>query len=312
MIPKTLIGHFTNQKDATGCTVIIFEGRAICGYHLMGGAPGTRETDLLKPGQLVNNINAIMLSGGSAFGLAAADGAVRFLSEKGIGYNTHITKVPIVPAAIIFDFIIGSRTVYPDSDAGYAACMAASDKFERGCVGAGTGATVGKIRGPFTMMKSGLGYSSIELGFGASIHAIAVANAYGDIIDEGGKIIAGAYNKRSGLMNTAEMILKKTSAISPFLQNTTLITVITDAKLDKSQANFVAQAAHDGMARSISPSHTILDGDLCFAVSVGNKAAKMITISHAAAVVTQHAIIDAVKSAESLHGVLSARDIGTI
>ena len=312
MIPKTLVGHYTNLKDATGCTAIIFEGRAICGYHLMGGAPGTRETDLLKPGQLVDSINAIVLSGGSAFGLAAADGALRFLSERGIGYNTRITRVPIVPAAIIFDLIIGSRTAYPNSDDGYNACIAAGNKFERGCIGAGTGATVGKIRGPFTMMKSGLGYNSIELGFGASVHAIAVVNAYGDIMDEYGKIIAGAYNKRRGLLNTAEMILKKTSAISPFLQNTTLITVITDAKLDKSQANFVAQSAHDGIARAISPSHTILDGDLCFAVSVGSKPAKMITISHAAALVAQRAIIDAIKSAEGLHGTPSARDIGTI
>jgi L-aminopeptidase/D-esterase-like protein len=306
------IGHAHNLTARTGCTVILCDASgAVCGVDVRGAAPGTRETDLLDPGNLVERIHAIVLSGGSAFGLDAASGVMRFLEERGIGFNTGVARVPIVPAAVIFDLAIGDAHIRPDAEMGYQACVKASNEtIEEGQVGAGAGAMVGKIAGMANASTGGIATASLKLASGATVGVLVVVNAFGDIVDPAsGKILAGARAPNGrGFLNTQQMIEfgdqrnssdAKTKAQSklaahPFsaaVSNTTLAVVATDAALTKAQARKVASMAHDGLARAIKPIHTMFDGDTIFAVSTGNIPTDVTTIGAVAAELLARAIV---------------------
>src|SRR3984893_9468811 len=259
-IPGIRVGQDTNLEAGTGCTVILCDTPATGGVDVRGGAPATRETDLLRPMHLVDDVNAILLAGGSAFGLDAASGVMRYLEERGVGYDTGVARVPLVPPAAIFDLAFGSATVRPDAAAGYRACtLASSDVVAQGTVGAGTGATVGKMAGPAFMMKGGLGSASMLLSDGSIVGAIAVVNALGDIVDpQTQQVIAGARKPAgSGFLSA-----------NPF-SNTTIAVVATSAALTREQTNKMAQMAHNGMAQAIRPAHTMFDGDTVFALALG-------------------------------------------
>jgi len=311
-VPGIKVGHYTDKEAATGCTVILCEDGAVAGIDVRGAAPGTRETDSLHPMSLVGRAHAILLSGGSAFGLDAAGGVMRYLEEKGYGFDTGVAKVPIVPAAILFDLRLGSAKVRPGPDEGYKACLAASTgPVAEGCVGAGTGATVGKILGPERMTKSGLGTASQRLG-NATVGAIVAVNAFGDVVDpDTGKIIAGPRDiEKGGFLNTIEIMKKSKESLSSLLTNTTIGVVATDASLDKEQVNKMAQLAHDGLARTIRPAHTMVDGDAMFALATGKEGPGDVTILGAiAAEVVAAAIVRAVTQAEGLAGIPAAKDV---
>ena len=296
-VPGLKVGHATDVKAATGCTVILCEQGAVAGVDVRGSAPGTRETDLLRPMNLVERVHAVLLSGGSAFGLAAADGVMRFLEERGIGFETGVAKVPIVPAAVIFDLAVGSSKVRPDPEMGYAAARAATGHAEEGSVGGGTGATVGKLLGPASAMKGGVGTWSVRLPGGVVVGALVVVNAFGDVLDnETGGILAGARDPATRrFLNTAETLLTM-EEIPGFPRNSTLGVVATNAGLTKEEANKVAQLAHDGLARVISPVHTMFDGDVIFALSFGKAKANLLSLGVAA----ERAVAEAVKRAVRL------------
>ena len=305
-IPNIRVGHDTNLEAGTGCTVIICDTPAVGGIDVRGGAPATRETDLLRPLNMVEGVHAILLTGGSAFGLDAASGVMRYLAERNIGFDVGVAKVPIVPAAAIFDLGFGSASVRPDADAGYRACeQATSDPVAQGNIGAGTGATVGKLLGPGFMMKGGLGSASMRMDDGTLVGAIVVVNALGDVIDpQTQQVIAGTRSPMGGFI-----------ASNPF-GNTTIAVVATSASLSKDSANKVAQMAHDGLAQAIRPAHTMFDGDTVFALALGTAsqvgttqatAALQVSIIGAAAATTlARAIIRAVRNATELHGVPAA------
>jgi len=306
-IPGIRVGHDTNLEAATGCTVILCDTPAVGGVDVRGGAPATRETDLLHPMNLVEEVNAVVLTGGSAFGLDAASGVMRYLEERGIGYDAGIARVPLVPAAAIFDLALGSASVRPDAAAGYRACeQATADAVTQGNVGAGTGATVGKMAGPPFMMKGGLGSASTQLSDGTLVGALVVVNALGDVIDpQTGQVVAGTrHPSGQGFL-----------APNPF-GNTTIAVVATNASLTKAQVNKVAQMAHDGMAQAIRPAHTMFDGDTIFALALGPQsqtmtnpalaASQVSTIGAAAAITLARAIVKAVRHATELHGVPAA------
>ncbi len=267
------IGHYTDLEALTGCTVILCLEGAVAGVDVRGGAPGTRETDLLRPMNLVNQVNAILLAGGSAFGLAAADGVVKFLEEKGYGFETGVAKVPIVPAAIVFDLAIGSSTVRPGAEAGYKACLSASsERQEEGNVGAGTGATVGKALGWQWAMKGGLGLAGSTFPGGLVVNALAVVNAFGDILDENGEILAGVRSPQGGFLGTinffrTQVFDGKVKFGRGVGESTTLGVIMSNAKMTKEEVNKVAQMGQDGLARAINPVHTMFDGDIVFALS---------------------------------------------
>ena len=305
-VPGLRIGHDTNLEAGTGCTVILCDSAFTGGVDVRGGAPATRETDLLRPMCLIEEVNAIVLTGGSAFGLDAASGVMRYLEERGVGVDTGVARVPIVPAAAIFDLACGSAAIRPDASAGYRACEQANDgPVKQGNAGAGTGATVGKMAGPTLCMKGGLGSASTKLGDGTIVGAIVAVNALGDIIDpQTQNIIAGARNPVGGFI-----------AANPF-SNTTIAVVATSAALTKEQVNKVAQMAHNGLALAIRPAHTMFDGDTVFALSLKrvqeNKtelanAAQVSIIGAAAATTLARAIVKAVRSAADLHGIPAAR-----
>lgn len=319
-VPGVLVGHDTNLEAATGCTAILTPTGAVGGVDVRGGAPGTRETDLLNPSCLVERVHGVMLAGGSAFGLAAADGAMRWLEARGHGFDVRIAKVPIVPAAILFDLGVGRADVRPDAAAGYAACEAATaDPVQEGSVGAGTGATVGKLRGPAFMTKGGLGSAGIQLGDGLIVAALAVVNALGDVVDpHSGRIVAGLRGDdgRSfpGTINllagglTGERGWIPTQPSAP-ATNTTIAVVATNAALTKSEATKVAQMAHDGFARAIRPVHMPQDGDLCFVLSLGDHPAQVGMVGVLAAEVLAAAIVRAVLTATGLHGIPAAGEL---
>jgi L-aminopeptidase/D-esterase-like protein len=294
------VGHFTDKRRPTGCTAILMTDGATASVDVRGASPGTRETDLLHPSNSIEKIHAIMLSGGSAYGLAAATGAMRFLEEKRVGVPVRHGVVPIVPSAVIYDLYEEDSVIRPDEAAGYAACAAAtSSSFSQGSVGAGAGARCGKVFGFERSSKCGLGSASITLeSHGVTVGAIAVCNAVGDIIDpETGSIILGAMNDdRTGYLDTTHAVLAgmRPNLIIP-TSNTTLAVVATDAILTKSQAHRLAIVAQSGFARCINPVHTQNDGDVVFAVSTGksNKTLDMITLGIMAAEVTTRAVINA-------------------
>jgi L-aminopeptidase/D-esterase-like protein len=315
-VPGIRVGHATDLEALTGCTVVLCEDGAVGGVDQRGGAPGTRETDALYPMHLVQRAHAVVLSGGSAFGLEAASGVVRYLEERGVGFDTRVAKVPIVPAAILFDLSLGDPKVRPDAAMGYAACHAASDgPVAEGNVGAGTGATVGKIMGVGQAMKSGLGTASIHLGGGLLVGAIVAVNAFGDVIDPStGKILAGARALVGGETFADTLAMMKTLVGKAILRfagrgNTVIGVVATNARLSKEETNVVARMADDGLARTIRPAHTMLDGDTIFALATGKKKADINTVGAYAAEVMATAIVRAVKAAEGVGGLPAWRDV---
>ncbi|MDD4570661.1 MAG: P1 family peptidase [Tepidanaerobacteraceae bacterium] len=299
-----LVGHAQDYEAGTGCTVILCKKGAIAGADVRGGAPGTRETDLLEPDKLVEKIHGIYLSGGSAFGLDGASGVMHFLESEGIGFDVGVTKVPIVPAAVIFDLSVGSFRKRPDFNMGYQACLNANDKNDAmGNIGAGTGATVGKYFGDEFSMKGGIGTASITVGE-LVVAALVVVNCVGDVINpDTGRILAGTLNKaKTGFSNTIEIIKRGVSYGESLGRNTTIGVVATNGLISKSEAGRVATVAHNGYARTIRPVHTMSDGDTIFCISTGSVRTDMSTVGVLAAEVMADAIVRAVKNADSLYG----------
>ena len=275
-VPGVLVGHATDEVGLTGCTVVLFDtpAGAVVGVDVRGSSPGTRETDLLNPIGRVEETHALLLTGGSTFGLGAADGVVRFLEEKGVGYDVRVARIPIVPAAVISDLAVGDAMVRPDAAMGYEAAAAArSGDFPQGSVGAGTGASVGKVLGLERAMKGGLGSASAALPGGLVVAALAVVNAFGDVRDPStGKILAGSRKEDGTLADSVEHFMEAAPFIRWRAENTTLALVATNARLTKPGVTKVAQMAHDGIARAVYPVHTSVDGDLVFAASIGGPA----------------------------------------
>ena len=301
-------GHHTDRRNATGCTVIICRQGAVGGGDVRGGSPGTRETDLLRPSHRVNEVHAVLLSGGSAFGLDAASGVVDYLAKEGIGFKTGPALVPIVSAAILFDLGLINSEVRPGPKEGYSACLAAStDAMEEGTVGAGTGATVAKMGGMDRALKGGIGSASMTLPGGAVVAAVVAVNAYGGVVDHrSGRVIAGPRREDGhGLDDPVAVLLQGVTGDAPALTNTTIGVVATDAVLTREEANFLAMQSHDGLALTIRPCHTIRDGDTMFAMATGrNHGAVDVTVLGAAAVeVTAQAVLRAVSTATGLGGV---------
>lgn len=312
-IPGIQVGHWTNLDAATGCTVILCPEGAVAGVDVRGGAPGTRETDLLNPTCMVDKVHAIYLGGGSAYGLAGADGVMRWLEEHGHGFDVMVAKVPIVPGAILFDLALGNANVRPDAASGYAACEAAtSDPVREGSIGAGTGATVGKILGFPNAMKGGVGTACRRIG-DKLIAALVAVNAAGDIIDpQTGAIVAGARIPNGAGFADASAVLSQTLQQSSQSwgqrTNTTLAVVATNIALNTMGATKVAQMAHDGLARAIRPVHTMMDGDIVFALSIGEERGDAGLVGAVAAEVLAEAVVRAARAAESLFGVPAVRD----
>ena len=317
-VPGIEAGHWTNRYAATGCTAILCRHGAVGGVAVRGGSPGTHETDLLNPIRRVDRVHGVMLSGGSAFGLAAAIGLQRWLEEQGIGFATGHARVPIVPAAILYDLGIGEPSVRPDADAGYAAAAVASNApLVAGTVGAGTGATVAKGLGAAGAIKGGIGSASITLADGVSVGAAVAVNAWGGVYNHhDGTLIAGPRRADGRMSDPVEVALNgeaaaAAAAASALLANTTIGVVATDAALDKMQTNFVASSAHDGLALTIRPCHTPSDGDTLFCLATGRNAgtADLTAIVTAATQVTALAVIDALQSATGLGGVPSIQKL---
>lgn len=298
------VGHHTDARRPTGCTVVLAESGAVAGVDVRGAAPGTRETDLLDPSNLVDRVHAVLLSGGSAFGLDAATGVVRWLEARGAGFAVGPATVPIVPAAVLFDLWVGDPRIRPDAQSGYAACEAAADRPPaQGSVGAGAGATVGKLFGPGRTMKGGIGTASVLVG-GVTVGAIVAVNAVGDVVGPDGEVLAGARTEDGrGLQRTSESILAGDVASAPARgESTTIGVVATDAVLTKAQARRIAQVSHDGLARAIDPAHTMFDGDTMFALATGaiGRTADMTALGIAAAAATATAVLRAVAFARGL------------
>ncbi len=311
-VPGIKVGHYTDKRAVTGCTVILCEQGAVAGVDISGSSPGTRETDLLRIENLVEKVQAIVLSGGSAFGLDVATGVMKYLEEKGFGHETSAGRVPIVPAAIIYDLNIGDSKIRPGANEGYQACLTATDTgVAEGCVGAGTGATVGKTLGIERAVKSGLGTASQKISGDIVVAAIVVVNAIGDVIEaRTGKILAGPRKPDGcGFLSTSELWKKGgfKKAIQPF--NTIIGVVATDAKLSKAAASKLARVAQVGIARAIDPCQTMHDGDALFALSLGEKEANVSVLGAVAAEVVNEAIVRAIQKAETLAGVPAAKDI---
>jgi len=310
-VPGILMGHVSDYEALTGCTAVLCPEGAVGGVEVRGASPGTRETDLLRPGYRVEEVHAVILAGGSAFGLDAACGAVRYLEEQGYGFDTGIVRVPIVPAAIIFDLSIGNKDVRPDAKMGYDACTAAcAGKQPEGCVGAGTGALVGNMLGPGSATKSGLGSWSLKQG-DLIVGSVVVVNALGDVVDPvTGKIIAGLrHPQNQGFLDSSELILRGSTERIPPGTNTVLGVVATNASLTKVQAGRLAAQASLGLARTIRPAHTSYDGDTIFALSRGSVQAHPDQLGIMAAECVARAVVRAVEQAWSLGGVLAACDL---
>lgn len=300
------VGHFTDPRRPTGCTVVLTTGGATGGVDVRGAAPGTRETDLLAPVNQVDVVHGILLTGGSAFGLSAATGVMRWLEERGFGLAVGPLRVPIVPGAVLFDLTVGDAAVRPDEQAGYLACEAASDcPPEQGSVGAGAGALVGKLFGWDRAMKGGVGSASARVG-GITVGVIVAVNAIGDVIDPAdGRPLAGARAPGGGLQRTTASLLagQLPAALAPGMA-TTIGVVATDARLDKARAQKLAQCAHDGLARSIDPVHTMWDGDTLFALATGASGlpGNLLVLGAVAAAVTAEAVVRAVRAAHRKAG----------
>ena len=298
------VGNAQDLKGITGCTVAIFEEGAVAGVDVRGGAPGTRETDLLKSENLVDRVHGIILAGGSAFGLDAASGVMKYLEEKNIGFDVGVGKVPIVPGAVLFDLIMGDPECRPDAKMGYEAAKNAGKDFQQGSVGAGTGATVGKILGKEFAMKGGLGVFAFQIG-DLKVGALVAVNAFGDIVKDG-EVLAGVYDRKKNHFLTTEGALLQGGRENPFNGNTTIGIIVTNGSFSKPEMNKIASMAQNGYARAISPSHTMVDGDTVFAAATGVVKGKVNDVNlagHLAALAMQEAIYRGIMEAETLDGV---------
>jgi L-aminopeptidase/D-esterase-like protein len=306
------VGHDQDLEAGTGCSVIICEKGATAGVDVRGGAPGTRESDLLDPVNLVERIHAVVLAGGSAFGLDAASGVMQYMEERGIGFDVQVTRVPIVCAAVLFDLTVGDHRVRPDKAMGYRACLnATNNQCPQGCVGAGTGATVGKILGPDRAMKSGLGTHALQVG-DLKVGALVAVNCLGDVIDpENGKKLAGLLTEDLSTVADTEAVMIESHGASrnPFAYNTTIGIVATNAALTKAQAKKLASMAHNGYARTLRPAHSMFDGDTIYALATGHVAADLSLVGLLAARVMARAVVSAVKNARPLFGLKSFADL---
>lgn len=306
------VGHAQDTQAATGCTVIICEEGAAAGVDVRGGSPGTRETDLLDPQNLVDKIHAVMLSGGSAFGLDAASGAMKYLEERNIGFDVQVTKVPIVCSAVLFDLVVGDYRVRPDFKMGYEACENATNReCPNGNIGAGTGATVGKFLGIKRAMKGGLGSYALQVG-DLKVGAIVAVNALGDIIDpDTGEILAGLLDENGEkTVGTEEIMTKKyEERKNLFSGNTTIGVVATNGIFTKSEANKLASMSHNGYGRTMRPAHSIFDGDTIFTMATGKIVADINVVGFLAARTMEMAIINAIKSAKTAYGFKAYADL---
>lgn len=305
-IPGIRVGHVSDYDALTGCTVVLCETGAAGGVDIRGAATGTEEIDVLRPAHITDRVHAVVLAGGSAFGLEAASGVRRYLEHRGIGFSLGGPVVPIVPCAILYDLGIGKPNVRPTREMGEAAAAAATtDPVKEGAVGAGTGATVGKILGMAQAMKGGIGSATVNLSDTVRVAALVAVNALGDVRDpQTGKLIAGARRSPNSMeLADTEAEIKRGARGPSGRQNTTLAVVATNAKLSKVAASRLAEMGSLGMARTIFPVHTVFDGDLCFALSIGNETADLTALGVAAAEAVAQAIVSAVKNAPTLGGV---------
>lgn len=293
------VGHWSDTVGWTGCTVILGPPDTVSAGEVRGGGPGTREFSLLSPATTTPGAQALLLTGGSAFGLAAAEGVVAWHEERGLGYLTPAARVPLVSAAVVYDLALGDAAARPDAAAGYAACEAAGPEFERGCVGVGTGCTAGKLRGPDHWTKSGLGAATVAVG-GATLTAIAAANPVGDILAEDGSVLAGIWHDGAWLPSIE--VVPELRDRPPVGEATTLVCLVTDAKLTKTEAWKVSRAASAGFARALSPAGTPADGDLAVCMSAGEVEVDLFPLSAMAAEVTAAAIRDAARRATDAPG----------
>src|ERR687893_327379 len=311
-VPGVLVGHATDREGLTGCTVVLFEEPyAVVGVDVRGSSPGTRETDRLGPHGTVRRTHALLLTGGSAFGLAAAEGVVRFLEESDVGLDIGVARIPLVSAAVLFDLVVGDPGVRPGPEMGYeAAASAKSADFAQGSVGAGAGATVGKVLGLEGAMRGGVGSASVALEGGLVVGALAAVNAFGDVRDpRTGRVIAGPRLEDGTLGDTVELLPEAVARMG-WGENTTLGIVATNAALEKRDANKVAQMAHDGLARTIEPVHTTVDGDVVFAASAGEVEAATDVVGAWGARVMQEAILRGVRAAKGAPGIPSLSEYG--
>lgn len=311
------VGHWTDAEAGTGCTVILTPEGATGGVDIRGSAPGTRETDLLDPICQVDSVHGLALSGGSAFGLGTADGVMRWLAERGHGWETPVAPVPIVPAAILFDLAVGNAGARPSAQNAYAACESASvEDASRGNVGVGTGCTVGKLLGAEKATRGGLGQASLELPGGLVIAALVAVNALGDVVDPADTaIIAGVRDLESNRLvdglKLAQRLFDQFQLRGPSLENTTIGVVATNARLSKVQCRKVAQMAHDGLARTVRPAHTMYDGDCFFTLATGaiDRPVELSLLGATAAEVIAAAVVDGVRSAEAGYGFPASSDL---
>ena len=314
-VPGIRVGHFTLEERPTGCTVVLLDPAAVAGVDVRGAAPGTRETDLLSPLNIVERVNAIVLAGGSAFGLDAASGVVRWLDEHNIGFETPAGRVPIVPSAILYDLGVGDAKVRPTADCGYrAAAAATAAPVAEGSVGAGAGATVGKLRGLKGAMRGGIGSAAAVMPNGLIVAALVAVNAYGDVIDPAtGATVAGVRTEDGRRLADARRLLRAAPPAPPrAIENTTLAVVATNARLTKAQAAKLAQMAHDGLARAVWPVHTPADGDTVFGLATAARAESddLMIVGALAADITAEAIVRAVRAATALPGIPAVSDLG--
>ena len=305
------VGHSTSEEGMTGCTVVICEEGATGGVDVRGSAPGTRETDLFIPEKTVDRVHAIVLSVGSAYGLDATSGVMKYLEEHGIAFDVGVTKVPIVASAVIFDLNIGDYRIRPDLIMGYEAAKSATTRENRqGNIGCGMGATVGKIMGPKNVMKSGLGSATIEVGE-LKVSALVSVNSFGDVYDyRTNEQIAGVYDySRDIMLNTYEIMKNRDSDIGFSIQNTTIGIIATNAILNKAQAYKISQMAHNGFARSIDPIHTMVDGDTIFTMATNKIEADINLVGSMAAEVMSQAISNAIFYSKGYNEIYSFQDI---
>ncbi len=313
-VPGLRVGHHTDQEAGTGCTVVLCDRPMVGGCLVAGGAPGSRETALLDPACIVEEVHAVLLGGGSAFGLDAVAGVMRYLEENGRGFDVKVARVPIVPAAILFDLSLGDPAVRPGPREGYLACRAATaEGVRQGNAGAGTGATVGKVLGPSWAMKGGLGSASVRLAGGGVVGALVAVNCAGDVVDPAtGAIVAGTRHPSGrGFLNSADWLLQGGTSEAMAGTNTTIAVVATDAPLTKARASRLAWLAYQGLARTVRPV-TPFDGDTVFALAVPNSAQPEVDLARlgaAAAEALARAIVRGVRAAETLHGYPAANEV---
>ncbi|WP_394861753.1 P1 family peptidase [Paraclostridium bifermentans] len=304
------VGQVEDKEGLTGCTVIICEDGGVCGVDVRGSAPGTRETDLLDPINMVQKVHAIVLSGGSAFGLESTCGVSRYLEEKGIGFDVGVAKVPIVTGAVLFDLGVGDPKCRPNIEMGYKACQIANNiELKQGNYGAGCGATVGKIRGSEFCTKGGIGSYSIKLDNGLVVSAIIAVNAFGDVY-ENGQVIAGVLNDdKNDFLNTYDLMKKGVNKGGFNIDNTTIGAVVTNAKLSKAECKKISQMAHNGFAKSIFPIHTPHDGDTIFTLATGEVETDITLLGSIASEVVEKSVISSIKNASKTNDILSYNEI---